>query len=193
MSSLKLLFPARSITLLIMLACCQPATAQTDAGEISASATTGPVIKGYGPVFDIPADDMQLSKDQTYKVLFDVAGGKRDRDSLNRRLETVARFLNMHARNGVAADHLQLAVVMHGGSTFSALSDSAYQQRFGRDNPNTTLIKALHEAGVEFWLCGQSAGYNGIKANELSDHIGLALSAMTVVVELSSQGYMLLP
>ena len=193
MSSRKLIFPARSVTLLIMLACCQPASAQTDADKISASATTGPVIEGYGPVFDIPADAMQLSNNQTHKVLFDVADGKRDRDSLNRRLETVARFLNMHARNGVDTDHLQLAVIMHGGSTFSALSDAAYQQRFGRDNPNTELIKALHEAGVEFWLCGQSAGYNGIKANELSDHIGLALSAMTVMVELSSQGYMLLP
>lgn len=193
MRSRKLLFSGRSITLLIMLACCQPATAQNDAGEISASATTGPVIEGYGPVYDVPADTMQLSNNQTHKVLFDVAGGKRNRDSLNRRLETVARFLNMHARNGVDADHLQLAVVMHGGSTFSALSDAAYQQRFDRDNPNTELIKALHEAGVKLYLCGQSAGFNGITADELSPHVGLALSAMTVVVELSSQGYMLLP
>lgn len=162
-------------------------------GTISAKAGTGPVIADYGPVFDLPATAFQLSSNQLHKVLFDVAGGKRARDTLNRRLETVARFLNMHARNGIAPERLQLAVIMHGGSSFDALSDAAYRQRFGTDNPNTALITALREAGVTLYLCGQSAGFNGIKVSELSPHVELALSAMTVTVELDSQGYAVLP
>lgn len=162
-------------------------------GAISAKAGTGPVIADYGPVFDMPATAFRLSTKQIHKVLFDVAGGKRERDTLNRRLETVARFLNMHARNGIAPERLQLAVIMHGGSSFDALSDAAYHQRFGMDNPNTALIGALRNAGVTLYLCGQSAGFNGIAAHELSPQVELALSAMTVTVELDSQGYVVLP
>jgi len=180
-------------TALFMLCSSQLACAQNSESGISSSASTGPVVTDYGPVFDLPASAFQLSKGQTHKALFDVAGGKRARNELNRRLETVARFLNMHARNGIAPEQLELAVIMHGGSSFDALSDAAYRQRFGIDNPNSALIKALHEAGVSLYLCGQSAGFNGIQANELSAQVALALSAMTVMVELDSQGFVMLP
>lgn len=193
MYSRKIVLSVQLVGTLLLLAIAQSTMAQTGADEISARTTTGPVIADYGPVYDIPDSAFQLSKDQTHKVLFDVAGGKLDRNALNRKLETVARFLNMHARNGVDPGKLKLAVIMHGGSTFTALSDAAYQKCFGMDNPNTALIKALHEAGVELWLCGQSAGFNQVKADELSNQVGLAISAMTVMVELHSRGYMLLP
>jgi len=185
--------PATQLACMLFVLCShQLASAQNSKTGLSDSATTGPVIVDHGPVFDLPDSAFQLNKDQTHKVLFDVAGGKRDRGALNRRLESVARFLNMHARSGVDPDKLKLAVVMHGGSSFDALSDVAYRKRFGMDNPNSELLAALHEAGVELWLCGQSAGFNQIKTDDLSSHVGLALSAMTVMVELDSQGYVLL-
>jgi len=186
--------PAATLTcILCMLGTIHTASAQVTETMLSTSANTGPVIADYGPVYEVPDNAFELSQNQTHKVLFDVAGGKRDRGALNRRLETVARFLNMHARSGVDPDQLKLAVVMHGGSSFDALSDAAYRERFGMDNPNAGLIAALHQAGVKLWLCGQSAGFNQIKVTELSAQVGLAVSAMTVMVELTSQGYMLLP
>ena len=49
---------------------------------------------------------------------------------INRGIESAARFLNMHARNGIAAGDLSLAIVLHGSATRSALNDEAHAERF---------------------------------------------------------------
>ena len=153
----------------------------------------GPVIKNYGPVFAVPESRFALDQQAGRKVVFDVAQSPEDSAALNRRLESVARYLNMHARAGIDTDRFDIAVVLHGKASWNALSDVAYRQRFDGDNPNTGLITALKAAGVDFWLCGQSAGFNGIASSELSGHVNLALSAMTVLQDLQAKGYALLP
>lgn len=153
----------------------------------------GPVIAGYGPVFDIPSTRFEVDTAADWKVLFDVAGASSDRSAINGRIESLARFLNMHARAGVPAERMKLAVILHGGATMSGLTDAAYRSRFGVDNPNTPLIEALVKAGVQFWQCGQSAAFNEVAAEELSPHVGMALSAMTVVSQLQRAGYTLQP
>ena len=51
----------------------------------------------------------------------------------------------------------------------------------------------LHDAGVSIYVCGQSTSFGGIDKNELADGVQLALSAMTMLTILQSDGYALLP
>ncbi|MDH5621529.1 MAG: hypothetical protein OEY74_05550 [Gammaproteobacteria bacterium] len=62
----------------------------------------GPIIDGYGPTYPIPGRDVPLVDDFSYKAVFDAAE-YRDENALNTGLISVARFLNMHGRNGVPA------------------------------------------------------------------------------------------
>ena len=150
---------------------------------------TGPVIEGYGPVFDVPDGSFNLSPGQKYKVLMDIAKGPDDPAALNRSIETAARFLNMHARNGIKPEYLKLALVLHGSGVHAALNDAAYSENFLVNNANRKLINALKKAGVDIYVCGQSAAYNGYTEKELLAEVKIAVSAMTVHVRLQQEGY----
>jgi intracellular sulfur oxidation DsrE/DsrF family protein len=154
---------------------------------------TGPRVEGYGPVFPVEAGAFNLSQDRHYKVSKDVSASGKAPDELNRGLESAARFLNMQARNGTRPENLEMAVVVHGPATKDMLSDAAYKVRFGVDNPNAELLSGLGKAGVEIYLCGQSAAHSGFTAQELHPSVTMALSAMTAHVQLQSEGYTLIP
>ena len=154
---------------------------------------TGPVIKGYGPVFDVPQGSYNLNKDAHYKVSMDVSATGDSDKSLNRRIESAARFLNMHARNGIDPKNIEFAIIVHGSAARDLLNDDAYKSRFDGPNPNTAMLKALGEAGVEIYLCGQTAAYRGFSAEELHPVVTMALSAMSAHVRLQSEGYTLIP
>lgn len=168
------------------------------AGPIAAqglpdSFSTGPAIPNHGPVAQQPADAFNLVPGEKYRVLFDVAFGSKDEHALNRRLESVARFVNLHARAGIDPKDLEIEVVTHGGTTFDVLSREAYRERFEVDHPNADLLKALQDAGVTVYLCGQSASAHGVAPDELAPGVKLAHSAMTVLVRRQSEGWVLLP
>ncbi|MEJ8567317.1 DsrE family protein [Elongatibacter sediminis] len=153
---------------------------------------TGPVIENLGPVYDIPGA-WNLESGVHYRAVMDVAEGPEDATALNRGIESAARFLNMHVRSGIEADHLELALVLHGKATRAALSPAAYRAHFGVDNPNDGLLHALRAAGVQIFLCGQSARHNGYTDAELHESVTPALSAMTVLTRLQVEGWALLP
>jgi intracellular sulfur oxidation DsrE/DsrF family protein len=153
----------------------------------------GPAIEGYGPTFPIDDRDVPLEEGATYRAVFDVAGYSDDLESLNSRLVSVARFLNMHARNGTPVENMELAVVLHGAAVKNVLGDNAYRARYETANPNLELIGRLHEAGVRFYVCGQSMTFGGVEKSELTSEAEVALSAMTMLTVLQNDGYALLP
>ena len=154
---------------------------------------TGPVIKDFGPVFEVPGNPLNLDKGKHYKVSMDVSATSENTGDLNRRLESAARFLNLHASNGIDPDDIEFAIIVHGSAGKDLLKDAAYKARFDQPNPNTALLNALGEAGVNIYLCGQTAAYRGLAAEELNPIVTMALSAMTAHVHLQSQGYTLIP
>ena len=153
----------------------------------------GPAIEGYGPTY--PVDDRDVAREEgaVYRAVFDVATYSDDMTALNRRLVSVARFLNMHVRNGDPVENMDLAVVVHGAAWKSILNNDAYQARFEIDNPNLELVMKLHEAGVKFFICGQTMAFGKIQKSELASPVKVALSAMTMLTVLQSEGYALLP
>ncbi len=152
----------------------------------------GPIIEGYGGVFDVPSVDFITPTTQDYRAVFDVSLGADQPDQVNRRIETLARFLNMHGQAGVPIENMHLALVLHGTAGKDALSNAAYRERFGVANPNLPLLEALSEVGVQVYLCGQTAMSRGLPKEQLSEPVQLALSAMTMLATLQADGYSLI-
>tara|TARA_R110002073_G_scaffold72537_1_gene177198 strand:- start:178756 stop:179301 length:546 start_codon:yes stop_codon:yes gene_type:complete len=153
---------------------------------------TGPVIEQFGAVFQIENPDLILDKDKVHKVIFDIYTDSEKIEGINPLINSVARFLNMHAQHGVPAANMKVAVVMHGAAAKNALNDSAYQERFKVNNPNIALIAALKEAGVAIYVCGQSFNSRGFKRANLNTNILFSLSAMTALVKYQEEGYQII-
>jgi intracellular sulfur oxidation DsrE/DsrF family protein len=154
---------------------------------------TGPVIEGFGPTFSVPEGSFNLEAGKPYKIVMDVGKGPDDPSELNRSIDSMARFINMHARNGIDPDDLEIAVVLHGSGARSALNAEAHQEGFMVENGTAALVKALGEKGVKFYLCGQTAGYYGYGLDDLLPEVTMAVSAMTAHIRLQTEGFQLIP
>jgi len=155
--------------------------------------SAGPLIMDFGKVYDVPKAAKLTQEDKVYRVVFDVSHSPGNTEQINASIETLARFLNMHARTGLPRENLKLALVLHGAAAKDSLNHKAYKARFGVENPNLELLEALADTGVRAYLCGQTAKHQGIGANELTRPVEMALSAMTALVVLQEQGYRLIP
>ena len=176
----------KKIIFLIMLICLKGMNAQ----EVEVK--TGPIIENFGKVYQIENPDLLLKKDTEYKVIFDIYTDNSKDNDLNPLLNTVARFLNMHAQHGILAENMKVAVILHGAATKSALSDTAYQKLFSTKNPNSEIIHDLKKANVELYVCGQSYLAKGFQIDDKSANVKLALSALTALVEYQTKGYQII-
>lgn len=161
----------------------------TLAAQSIGEARPGPVIPDFGAVFEVQGLEVPVDTDRDYRIVFDVSQSPAGSEGVNPYLNTVARFLNMHARAGVPRERMQLAVVLHGTAGKDALQPDPYREREGAENPNVELIRQLAAAGVEFYICGQTAMSRGLPNDELLPEIQMALSAMTARAMLQAQGY----
>ncbi|SFC71304.1 DsrE family protein [Pseudoalteromonas denitrificans] len=147
----------------------------------------GPLIKGFGKHAPVK-QQLILNTQDTFKVVFDVSE-QGSTDTLNRRFDSLARFLNMHVANGFAPKNIQLALVVHGKAGYDLLNNQSYQARFSKNNPNKQLLQQLLHNKVRIYLCGQSARYFEINNAQLHTGVKMALSAMTAHVVLNNEGY----
>lgn len=153
--------------------------------------TSGPVIEGFGE--NAPVKQTHpVSANQKFKIAFDIAE-QGSADAVNRKINSLARFINMQARAGVPVDNIQLAMVIHGKASYDFLNNKAYKEKFGVDNPNSELLKQLVAHNVKFYVCGQSAAFFDIKDGMLVDGVDMALSAMTAHALLQQDGFTLNP
>ncbi|WOE75257.1 DsrE family protein [Alterisphingorhabdus coralli] len=169
----------------------QPACGQRSS-EMPRSFATGPVLQDHGPHAPVEMD-MPLPADMKLAVAFDVAKG--EAGALNRTLVSAARFINMHAANGVEPQNIRAAVVVHGVAVFDMANDAAYARKYPdqQSNPNAALIAALSWQGVDIIICGQSAAGQGLAKSELLPGVTMDLSAMTAHARLQQAGFTLNP
>lgn len=142
--------------------------------------------------YSVKNPDLLLDKNKEYKVIFDVYTDEKSHKKLNGSINTVARFLNMHADTKIKPENLHIAVVLHGAATKNSLSDKAYQRKFKIPNPNSELIKKLKKANVDIFVCGQSFIHSNYTKSDLSKNVKLSLSALTALIEYQSNGYQLI-
>ena len=152
----------------------------------------GSVIKNYGHFYNIQNPDKKLDPNKEYHVVFDVRNSSSDMNAVNPLIEIVARFINMHVAQGVPKENLHVVLVLHSAATKSVLNKKAYKERFRKDNPNLGLINKLNKAGVDIFVCGQSALSHKIARNEVNKSVKFALSTLTVLTEYQSIGYQLI-
>lgn len=151
----------------------------------------GPVIEQYGLIADVEVT-APIPEGAELKVAFDLARGA-EAGQVNRSLDTAARFINMHAANGVPRENIRPALVIHGGAVFDVTRDEKYSSAYGEPNGNAALVAALIEAGAEIYVCGQSAAARDVETGDLLPGVNMALSAMTAHALLQRSGFTLNP
>lgn len=159
---------------------------------LSQEKKAGPIIENYGAVFTVENPDFTTNINEEFKVVFDVAIGPDSPEELNLRIDTAARFLNMHAQNGVTLSQLKAAMIIHGSATTNIMNNEAHEKRFGVPNPNSELLQELMDNGVEIILCGQSSKSRDVPKESLIPGEKIALSAMTALIQLQNDGYRLI-
>ncbi|MEN8125585.1 MAG: DsrE family protein [Bacteroidota bacterium] len=152
----------------------------------------GPVFKDFGNVYKIKNPDLLLEKNKIYKVIFDVYTDVDDINEINPSINTVARFINMHAQNGVKLKDMEIVLVLHGKAIKNALNDGSFKKKYKISNPNAKLLTALKKADVKTYVCAQSLIHKGYHKNDLSNDVELSLSALTALVYYQDKGYQLI-
>lgn len=153
---------------------------------------SGPVINSGGMSASVADADFRIPAGHVFKVMWEINVG--DTTSAAAQLGTIARFYNLHARNGIPIERLHGAGVVHGTGWWALLSDSAFAARFGgKSNPSRVLVEELLANGAKLVLCGQTAAVRGVRREELLPGVQLAISAMTALNVLAEDGYRLNP
>ncbi len=158
----------------------------------SPSKVKGKVIPAFGPTYEVAHPDFKTDTSLVFKAVFDVAKAPEDPSKRNPYMETVARFLNMHANAGVPVQNLQVRMAVHGQASYGLLKNEFYKETFGVDNPNIELVEAIEAAGVEVLLCGQTAGSRNLSKERRIPLTKVALSAMTILIQSQEEGYHLI-
>lgn len=150
-----------------------------------------PKIREYGKVVKLPAAAHQPRNNS--KIVVDITKGGAP-GKLNSALEKVCRFVNIYAGAGKESAKVDIAVVLHGDATLTVLNHDAYSTRFPTEsNPNLKCLSELKKAGVEVCVCGQSLIGKDAKPSEVSEHVEVAVSALTSLVNLQTDGYAYVP
>jgi len=149
----------------------------------------GKIIKDFGETFNIKNQDIKTDTSATFKVIFDVSKTSEDKSIPNKYIVTAARFLNMHANEGMSKDQLKVAMTIHGSAWQDVLNNKSYKEKFGVDNPNLKLINQLNDAGVDIILCGQTAAFRDLDKDIVIPSVKFALSAMTALIQYQNNGY----
>lgn len=155
--------------------------------------TYGPVFETYGRVAEIPGV-APIPDGTVLRVAFDIAEGA-EPGEVSRRLDSAARFINMHARAGLEPMDVQVAIVLHGRAAWDVTTADWYAaHQDGAENANAELVAQLIDlGGVQFFVCGQTAAFYDITVDDLLPGVQMSLSAMTAHALLQQDGYTLNP
>lgn len=178
-----------SFAVLLLIACIAAATFALTRPQPDPRLTY-PRIHGAGGVLPVGPDALMPSTTAEHRLYVDVDSDEPTRgNDINRRLHTVAKLLNLYALAGVPSDKVHMVVLFYGRGVDLALSDKAYQKKFGRPNPNANLIGQLRKANVKMVVCGQALGHQNFVEANIRPGMTLALSALTAREELQAAGY----
>ena len=167
------------------------AFAKTSSAQ-SPSKTQGIVIPNFGATYEIPNPDFETDTTLVFKAVFDLVKAPKDPSKRNPHIETVARFINMHANAGVPVENLKVRIAMHCKASYGLLKNDYYKDKFGVDNPNSELLEAIDNTGVEIILCGQTARSRNLSQERRLELADIALSAMTILTQSQEEGYHLI-
>ena len=151
-----------------------------------------PIIQGYGEVKYFDQAASQLNKQLQYKLIFDIKSNQ-VKNGVNKGLWTIARTLNLFELSGIPSKKIEIVASIHGEATFITLNSNAYQDKFGRDNPNSNIIQQLNDSGVKLYVCSQATSSRNINNGDLNMNVIPAISGIAVLSNHLLQGFTLMP
>lgn len=157
----------------------------------AADPRAGTAVPSYGKTFAVDFD-MPIPKGIVIKHSYDRMVGAKP-GTLNKDIESAARFINMNTLAGVPLENINVAVIVHGPAIFDVAKNDFYKEKYGKDSANAGLIKELLAAGARVIVCGQSAAGRGLPKAAMIPGVELALSAMNAHIVLQQEGYSLNP
>ena len=149
------------------------------------------LVPGLPVAADMPDAYEQPDPNMNYKVVFSVNRDPQNPDDVNPMFGAIAMYLNTLGKHGVPAEHRNIvAMIHHRTEGFDiVMTNEAYRERYGRDNPNIEIIRKLTEAGVNIRLCGQGLIGREIDEEDVNPDIQVDLWAMTSIINLTMNGY----
>ncbi|MES1215631.1 MAG: DsrE family protein [Bacteroidota bacterium] len=156
---------------------------------MQAQTKLNPIIKNFGAVYEIPAAAHKPDPKIDYKILVELTQNGSKADSLNEYLEAIATLINLHAVEGVPAKKIHVVVVLRKMATYGVYGNELYREKFKVDNPNLQLLKELHDAGTEFFVCGQTLMKLHINESNLVPEAKVASSGLTAISTYQLKGY----
>ncbi len=157
----------------------------------NAQSKLNPIIKSFGSVYAIPDAAHKPDPALKYKLLVELTENAEKPDSLNEYLEAVATLINLHAVEGVPKENIQVVIVLRKMATYAAFGNEKFKEKFKVDNPNLQLIKELNDAGVTFYVCGQTMLKRKFDKSILVPEAKIASSGLTAITTFQLQGYVL--
>ncbi|TDO25861.1 DsrE family protein [Sediminibacterium goheungense] len=148
-----------------------------------------PIIKDFGPVYEIPDAVEKPDPKLNYKLLVDLVMASSKPDTINLGIEAACTLLNLHGVGGVPKEKINMVMAVHNAAGYTVLNNEAYRARYKTDNPNLPMIQALLDAGVKIVVCGQTLKKRGIDPSTLAPGIGVATSALTTITTYQLKGY----
>ncbi len=148
-----------------------------------------PIIKDFGPVYEIPDALEKPDPKLNYKLLVDLVMGSTKPDTINLGIEAACTLLNLHGVGGVPKEKINMVMAVHNAAGYTVMNNDAYKARYKVDNPNLPMIKALLDAGVKIVVCGQTLKKRGIDPSTLAPGVGVATSALTTITTHQLKGY----
>lgn len=162
------------------------------AAATAASAQTPMPVPGIEPARDVPGAKEMPNPSIVHKVVFDMGTANPKDAKVHPMLEAVARYVNTLAKTGVPAANRKVAIVFHQGATDYIMTNDSYKARHeGQDNPNLPMMQALKKAGVDLRVCGQATLGRKIDAKDITPEVQRDLWALTTIIALQQQGYIL--
>jgi len=156
---------------------------------LSAQKKVNPIIKSYGTVFEIPNADHKPDPSIKYKLIVELQENASKPDTLNEYLEALATLINLHAAEGVPKENIKMVVILRKMATYGVFGNELYKEKFKCDNPNLQLLKELMDAGVEFYVCGQTMLKRNIDTKKLVPGTKVASAGLTAISTYQLQGY----
>ena len=156
---------------------------------LNAQNKVNPIIKSYGTVFEIPKADHKPDPSIKYKILVELTENASKPDTLNEYLEALATLINLHAAEGVSKENIKMAVILRKMATYGVFGNELYKEKFKCDNPNLQLLKELMDAGVEFYVCGQTMLKRNVDTKKLVPGTKVASAGLTAITTYQLQGY----
>jgi intracellular sulfur oxidation DsrE/DsrF family protein len=157
--------------------------------RLSAAQEGEALIRKAGAFAPIPNPSFAADKSVELKVVWDVTETPATPSDVVSGFSRPANFFLLADAEGVPRARVHLALLVHGGSTPSLMTNEHYKAAKGVDNPNIPLLKAMADAGVQIIVCGQSIVRQKIAREQLLPFVKVSTSATIARAVLHAQGY----